>query len=75
MELTILRIENRIVNCQLDNGTIIAMYADIDGNIYLDETIVAKIYLNNQLISRDKLKEKMGLKFENVVKNLKKVDL
>ncbi len=23
MELTILRIENRIVNCQLDNGTII----------------------------------------------------
>lgn len=58
-----------------DNGTIIAMYADIDGNIYLDETIVAKIYLNNQLISRDKLKEKMGLKFENVVKNLKKVDL
>lgn len=58
-----------------DNGTIIAMYADIDGNIYLDETIVAKIYLNNQLISRDKLKEKMGLKFENVVKNLKKFDL
>lgn len=30
-----------------DNGTIIAMYADIEGNIYLDETKVAKIYLNN----------------------------
>ena len=58
-----------------DNGTIIAMYADIDGNIYLDETIVAKIYLNDQLISRDKLKEKMGLKFKNVVESLKKFNL
>lgn len=58
-----------------DNGTIIAMYADIDGNIYLDETIVAKIYLNNQKISRDKLKEKMSLKFENVVTNLQKLKL
>ena len=40
MKLTILRIENRIVNCQLDNGTIIDIARRwFTGNIQEGDTI------------------------------------
>lgn len=55
----------------LDNGTIIAMYADMDGNIYLDDTIIGKIIdkKTNSVANREKIMDVMGKKFSEELKN------
>lgn len=55
----------------LDNGTIIAMYADMDGNIYLDDTIIGRIIdrKTNSVANREKIMDVMGKKFSEELKN------
>lgn len=55
----------------LDNGTIIAMYADMDGNIYLDDTIIGKIIdkKTNSVANRKKIMDVMGKKFSEELEN------
>ena len=62
---------NMAIKNALDNGTIIAMYADMDGNIYLDDTIIGRIIdrKTNSVANREKIMDVMGKKFSEELKN------
>ena len=53
-----------------DNGTIIAMYCDMRGNIYLDNTIVGEILYKNKKVSRERLVKEMRENFKRVIRTL-----
>ena len=53
-----------------DNGTIIAMYCDMRGNIYLDNTIVGEILYKNKKVSRERLIKEMRENFKRVIRTL-----
>lgn len=63
---------NMAIKNALDNGTIIAMYADMDGNIYLDDTIIGRIIgrkTTKSVTNRKKIMDVMRKKFSEELKN------
>ena len=62
---------NMAIKNALDNGTIIAMYADMDGNIYLDDTIIGNIIneKTKSVANRGKIMNVMREKFLEELKN------
>ena len=62
---------NDAIKNTFNNGTIIAMYADMDGNIYLDDTIIGRIIdrKTNSVANREKIMDVMGKKFSEELKN------
>ena len=63
---------NDAIKNTFNNGTIIAMYADMDGNIYLDDTIIGRIIdrKTNSVANREKIMDVMQESFLNVIGQL-----
>ena len=60
----------KAIKSTFDNGTIIAMYCDINGNIYLDNIEVGNILIRNVHINKNQLVEVMCNAFKQKIQTI-----
>lgn len=53
-----------------NDGTIIAMYCDMNGCVYLDDTIVGEILYKNKKVEKERLIKEMKENFKRVIRTL-----